>query len=52
MRRAKFDGQLRAVAVILDSAVIERILTHLRQQAKAPHQALDRAAGHCLALTV
>ena len=45
-------GQLRVVAVILDSAVIERVLTQLRPQARAPLQALDRAAGHRLALTV
>ncbi len=45
-------GQLKVVAVILESAVIERVHTQLCPQARAPLQALNHRAGHRLALTV
>ena len=35
-------GQLKIIAAILESAVIERILTHLRLQARAPPRAPAR----------
>jgi len=36
-------GQLKIIAAILESAEIERILTHLGMQARAPPRALARA---------
>ena len=41
-------GQLKIIAAILDSAVIERILTHLGLQARAPPQtpARERQVAH------
>ena len=41
-------GQLKIIAAILDSAVIERILTHLGLQARAPPRtpARERQVAH------
>ena len=36
-------GQLKIIAAILESAVIERVLTHLGLQVRAPPRALARA---------
>ena len=38
-------GQLKIIAAILESAVIERILTHLGLQARAPPQGTAPGAG-------